>query len=84
MNDHSCDLRLRNGSRSNRLKSGTGGVCFGHTFYPEIVPARGSKAPDVALSHSIDPLWHDLIVRAGVPPSHSDSPEPIPFGYFPL
>ena len=48
MNDHSCDLLLPNGSRSNRLKSGINGFCFVHTFYPGIVPARGSKAPDLA------------------------------------
>jgi hypothetical protein len=84
MNDHSCDLLLPNGSRSNRLKSGTSGVCFVHTFCPGIVPAAGSKAPDVALNRSISPLGHAVIVRASAVPSQTVSPEPSELRYFPL
>jgi len=58
MNDHSCDLLLPNGSRSNRLKSGPGGVWFVQTFYPGIVLAPDTKAPDIALNRSISSPWH--------------------------
>jgi hypothetical protein len=84
MNDNSCDLLLPNGSRSNRLKSGTSGVCFVHRFYPGIARAAGSKAPDRRPEPLNQPLWHDLIVRAGVVPSQIASPKSSVFRYFPL
>jgi hypothetical protein len=84
MNDDACDLLLPNGSRSNRLKSGTSGVCFVHRFYPEIARAAGSKAPDPRPEPLKQPLWQDLIVRAGVVPSQTASPESSVFPYFPL
>jgi hypothetical protein len=84
MNDNACDLLLPNGSRSNRLKSGTSEVCFVHRFYPEIAGAAGSKAPDPGPEPLNQPLWHDLIVRAGVIPSQTASPESGAFRYFAL
>lgn len=84
MKNHSCDLLLPNGSRSSRVKSGTRAVCLLRMFHRGIVPTRRSQAPDTARNRSTGPLWHHLMVRASVVPSQTDSPEPIPAGYFPL
>jgi len=84
MNDLSCDLLLPNGSRSNRVKSGTCGVCLVRTFHPGIVPARGSKAPDAAPNRSTGPFGTSSLFAQALFPSQTDSSEPIAFGYFPL
>jgi hypothetical protein len=84
MNDHSWDLLLPNGSCSNRLKSGTSGVCFVYKFYPQIARGAGSKAPERHPKPLNQPLWTDLVVRASVVPSQTANPESIVFLYFPL
>jgi hypothetical protein len=84
MNDNSCDLLLSNGSRSNGLKSGTSEFCFAQRFNPGIARRAGAKTPDRRLELLNPPLWQGLIVRAGVVPSQTASPESIVFRYFPL
>jgi len=84
MNSHSCDLLLPIDSRSNGLKSGTGGICFAHRIYPGIARHTEFKGPDPRGEPFNQPLWHGRSVRARVVPSKTASPEMSVFRYFPL